>query len=49
MEEWLGNELSSVLGAEIETICLCPLVTECHNGIFPVHLAVSIRVIRLDS
>ena len=48
IEEWLGSDLTTALGSQVEVIWLTPADNDGENGIVAVHLKTPSGVIRLD-
>lgn len=48
IEEWLGSDLATTLGSEVEVEWLTPADTEGESGIVAVHLMPPSGVVRLD-
>ena len=48
IEEWLGSDLATALGSEVEVIWLSPADTGGESGIIAVHLMTPNGVVRLD-
>ena len=48
LEEWLGSDLKSALGSDVEVLWLTPADTEGESGIVAVHLMTRSGVVRLD-
>ena len=46
--DWLGNDLATALGSEVEVMWLSPADTEGESGIVAVHLMTSSGVVRVD-
>lgn len=46
--DWLGNDLATALGSEIEVMWLSPTDTEGESGIVAVHLMTPSGVVRVD-
>jgi hypothetical protein len=46
--EWLGNDLATALGSEVEVMWLSPEDTEGESGIVAVHLMTPNGLVRLD-
>ena len=48
IEEWLGNDLTTALGSEVEVMWLSPADTEGESGIVAVHLMTPSGVVSLE-
>jgi hypothetical protein len=46
--DWLGNDLATALGSEVEVMWLSPADTEGESGIVAVHLMTPSGVVRVD-
>jgi hypothetical protein len=46
--DWLGNDLATALGSEVEVVWLSPADTEGESGIIAVHLMTPSGVVRVD-
>ena len=47
-QEWLGNDLATFRGSEVEVMWLSPAETEGESGIVAVHLMTPSGVVRVD-